>query len=95
MKLKSFFVVIIIIQVCSSLHAQFDINSSGMVSITANTNDWASGLRVYVPTYNSCAYNLYYRGRDRFFVHASGYLWCEKGGFFGSDRRCQKCNSFS
>ncbi len=85
MKLKSFFIVIIIIHVYSSLYAQFNINSHGMVSITANTNDWAPGLRVYVPTYNSCAYNLYYGGRDRFFVHASGYLWCERGGYFGSD----------
>lgn len=75
----------IVVQLHPSIYAQFNINSYGMVSITANTNDWTTGLRVYVPTYNSCAYNLYYSGRDRFFVHASGYLWCERGGFFGSD----------
>lgn len=85
MKLKLFFVAMIVVQLHSSIYAQFNINSHGMVSITANTHDWTTGLRVYVPTYNSCAYNLYYGGRDRFFVHASGYLWCEKGGCFGSD----------
>jgi hypothetical protein len=56
-----------------------------MVSLVANTQDWWTAFRTTVPTYNSCAYNLCYGGRDRFFVHASGYLWCERGGYFGSD----------
>ncbi len=85
MKSKIFFALAITLLLGSTVNAQLDINSYGMVNITANTSDWWSGLKVSVPTYNSCAYNLNYGGRDRFFVHASGYLWCERGGYFGSD----------
>uniref|UniRef100_UPI0035A0DEF6 tail fiber domain-containing protein n=1 Tax=Prevotella heparinolytica TaxID=28113 RepID=UPI0035A0DEF6 len=66
-------------------NAQFSMNERNMISLVANTTDWTQALRIYVPTYNSCAYNLWYGGKDRFFVHASGYLWCERGGYFGSD----------
>ena len=85
MKSKIFYTIIITLLLGLNANAQLDINSYGMVQITANTSDWWSALRTTVPTYNSCAYNLSYGGRDRFFVHASGYLWCERGGYFGSD----------
>ncbi len=85
MKHKIFIAIVMTLLSVSTIKAQLDINSYGMVHITANTSDWWSGLKVTVPTYNSCAYHLNYGGRDRFFVHASGYLWCERGGYFGSD----------
>lgn len=84
MKTKTFLLTVAIL-FSLTLHAQLSINNQGMVTITANTNDWYSGLKVVLPTYNSCAFNLDYGGHDRFFVHASGYLWCERGGYFGSD----------
>lgn len=67
------------------VNAQLNLNNRGMLTITANTNDWHSALKVIVPTYDSCAFNLQYGGSDKFFVHASGYLWCERGGYYGSD----------
>lgn len=85
MKYKIIITLSVAMLFVSTIKAQLDINSYGMVHITANTSDWWSGLKVTVPTYNSCAYHLNYGGRDRFFVHASGYLWCERGGYFGSD----------
>lgn len=33
---------------------------------------------------------IYYNGADRFFVHASGYLWCQRGGYFGSDLKLKQ-----
>lgn len=69
----------------NSLFCQLRIDSAGRVSIIANTQDWESAIRSTVPTFNSCAYHLRYANADRFFVHSAGYLWCERGGYFGSD----------
>lgn len=82
---KYFIVTVLALIFASNVKAQFNINDRGMVSLVANTQDWWPAFRTTVPTYNSCAYNLWYGVRDRFFVHASGYLWCERGGYFGSD----------
>lgn len=84
MKSKCFIIAIVALISTFNVKAQFSINDRGMVSLVANTQDWWPAFRTTVPTYNSCAYNLWYGGRDRFFVHASGYLWCEQGAFFGS-----------
>lgn len=84
MKTKLLFAMAIIL-LGLKVNAQFDINGLGQVQLIANTSDWMTAFRTVVPTYNSCSYNLYYGGKDRFFVHASGYLWCERGGYFGSD----------
>lgn len=85
MKTKYLIITMIAFFFASNVKAQFNINDRGMVSLVSNTQDWWSAFRTTVPTYNSCAYNLWYGGHDRFFVHASGYLWCERGGYFGSD----------
>lgn len=84
-KMRRIIIILILCVININVNAQLDLNSRGMLTITANTNDWYSALKVIVPTYNSCAYNLQYGGSDKFFVHASGYLWCERGGYFGSD----------
>lgn len=73
-----------------NVQAQLSVSSNGSTTINANIQDWWSGLKVIVPTYNSCAYHLSYLGKDRFFVHASGYLWCERGGYFGSDLKLKE-----
>lgn len=69
------------------VYGQVDIDSDGKMTIAALTQDWDAGLRVKVTTYNSCAYNMWSSaaGRDVSFFHASGYLWCLRGGYFGSD----------
>ena len=83
--MRRFFILMAIFAITAGATAQLRINCHGMVDIHAQTQDWWSGLKVNVPTYNSCAYHLTYNAKDRFFVHASGYLWCERGGYFGSD----------
>lgn len=71
----------------SHAYGQVDIDSDGKMTITALTQDWDAGLRVKVNTYNSCAYNMWspVTGADVSFFHATGYLWCRLGGYFGSD----------
>lgn len=83
--MKKTIIILFTMAVCQLSFAQLKINNYGMVKINAQTQDWWSGLKVVVPTYNSCAYHLEYNGKDRSFFHASGYLWCERGGYFGSD----------
>lgn len=83
--MKKIIIILILCCIYTNANAQLNLNSRGMLTITANTNDWHSALKVIVPTYNSCAFNLQYDGSDKFFVHASGFLWCERGGYFGSD----------
>lgn len=74
---------------CHSVFCQTTLNEFGMMSVTAQTEDWWPALRVKVPTLNSCAFNLwspYYNdGDDVAFFNAQGYLWCRLGGWFGSD----------
>jgi len=69
---------------------QLTVSNIGNVVVNANIQDWGSGLKVIVPTANSCAYHLTYAGKDRFYVCAQGWLWCEKGGWFGSDLKLKQ-----
>lgn len=79
------FSALFLLFIYNCLFCQLRIDSAGRVSIIANTQDWESAIRTTVPTYNSCAYHLRYANADRFFVHSAGYLWCQRGGYFGSD----------
>jgi hypothetical protein len=74
----------------NNVQAQLAVNSNGSTTINANIQDWWSGLKVIVPTSKSCAYHLSYLGKDRFYVCAEGWLWCEKGGWFGSDLKLKE-----
>ncbi len=86
-KANKWILIILCLILGLSVEAQLKVDKNGLVEINAQTQDWWPALRVKVPTANSCAYNLWYNGKDRFYVHASGYLWAEKGGYFGSDIR--------
>ena len=83
--MKKFLFIFIAITIYQYSFSQFKINSLGMVTITAQTTDWTSGLVVNVPTSNSIGYNMWYNGVGKFHTHASGYIWCAQGGYFGSD----------
>lgn len=83
--IKSLFILVFASLFSFNTNAQLTVSSIGSVSINANTSDWGSGLKVTVPTQNSCAYHLTYAGHDRFYVCANGWLWTERGGYFGSD----------
>lgn len=56
--MKKIIIILILCCIYTNVNAQLDLNSRGMLTITANTNDWYSALKVIVPTYNSCAFNL-------------------------------------
>ncbi len=56
--MKKIIIILILCCIYTNVNAQLDLNSRGMLTITANTNDWHSALKVIVPTYNSCAFNL-------------------------------------
>lgn len=83
-------VLILVVFSFQNIRAQLNVSSNGSVSINANIQDWWSGLRVTVPTANSCAYHLTYAGQDRFYVCAQGWLWAQKGGYFGSDLKLKQ-----
>lgn len=44
---------------CHSVFCQTTLNEFGMMTVTAQTEDWWPALRVKVPTLNSCAFNLW------------------------------------
>lgn len=88
--ISKLFVLILVVFSVQNIHAQLNVSSNGSVSINANIQDWWSGLRVTVPTANSCAYHLTYAGQDRFYVCAQGWLWAQKGGYFGSDLKLKQ-----
>ena len=73
---------------------RFKIRNDGVVSINAETQDWWPAIRTTVPTKKSCAYNLWNShkdiNRDVFYVCGEGWLWAEKGGYFGSDSTLKK-----
>lgn len=85
--MKKYLALIIFISICFYGYSQFRISNHGYVTLTAQTQDWHSAFRTYVPTNNSCAYNLWntLKNRDIFYVNANGWLWSLEGGFFGSD----------
>ncbi len=85
MKAKYLSILGLVLFLTLNTKAQFSINTNGLVSLVSNTQTWETAFRTTVSNYNSYAYNLRYSGQDRFFVHASGYLWCSQGGYFGSD----------
>jgi hypothetical protein len=85
--IKKVFILIALFAITASVSAQLKVDSYGLVTINAQTQDWWPAIRTYVPTKSSCAYNLWsrYLNKDVFFVCAEGYLWTLKGGYFGSD----------
>lgn len=85
--INSILTVCIFVSITFHVKGQVDINSSGMMTIAAQTQDWDAGLRVKVATSNSCAYNLWSpaTNADVSFFNGLGYMWCRLGGWFGSD----------
>ena len=90
--MKKVIISIALFAITAGAYAQLKINHVGMVTINARTINWESALKTTVPTQYSCAYNLWntYYNKDVFFVCGDGYLWCLKGGYFGSDITLKK-----
>ncbi|MFV0500664.1 MAG: tail fiber domain-containing protein [Bacteroidales bacterium] len=64
---------------------KLQINGEGLV--TSNIGAWGRSFWVKVNNRDACAYNLFSvpKQRDVFFVSEKGWLWTQKGGWFGSD----------
>lgn len=66
-------------------YSQLKVTSDGSVLINSYTPNWGRALRTIVYNPQACAYHLTYLNKDRFYVCAEGWLWAERGGYFGSD----------
>lgn len=77
---------------CILANGQVDILDNTSIQLYSHVNDWEPSMRTYVNTVNGTGYNLWSNvsQRDVSFFHASGYLWCLQGGFFGSDIRLKR-----
>lgn len=74
---KKILLLVCALGIMFSLNAQLRVNTHGLVTIQAQTQDWWPALRTTVPTRYSCAYNLWntYYNQDVFYVRGDGYAW--------------------
>ncbi len=86
---KSLFIVVFIIFISNTSYSQFRVLNNGSVEINSQVGNWGRAITTTVHNPDACAYHLTY-GYDRFFVNAHGWLWCEKGGWFGSDIKLKR-----
>ena len=73
-----------------SANAQFKVSDDGSVSINSYNGNWGRAIYTQVHYPKTCAYHLRYNNEDVFYVCAEGWLWCKKGGYFGSDFKLKK-----
>ncbi|NOU17138.1 MAG: T9SS type A sorting domain-containing protein [Bacteroidales bacterium] len=71
-------------------YSQLKVLSNGSVEINSYALDYGRAVRTTVHNPNACAYHLTYNGVDKFYVSASGFLWCSQGGYFGSDLKLKQ-----
>ena len=90
--MKKVFTLLALFAITASANAQLKVNSNGLVTIYAQTQDWQSALRVHVPTKSSCAYHLYsyFYNKDVFFVCGEGYASSLKPLYVTSDIEFKK-----
>jgi len=86
---KNIITVVFAILISSASYSQLKVLNNGSVDIKSHTGNWGRAIRTTVYNSNACAYHLTY-GHDRFYVNAHGWLWCEQGGWFGSDLKLKK-----
>lgn len=87
---KNIITVVFTILISSASYSQLKVLNDGSVRINSYTGNWGSAIKTTVHYPNSCAYHLRYGGQDKFYVNAHGWLWCEQGGWFGSDLKLKK-----
>ena len=87
---KNIFITIILLIVSNTVFSQLKVFNDGSVHINSYAGNWGHSMYTTVHYPQSCAYHLRYNNKDRFYVNAEGWLWCEKGGWFGSDYKIKK-----
>ena len=88
MKKQFLMIAAICCAMCSN--AQFKVYDDGSVSINSHNGNWGKAFCTQVHYPQTCAYHLNYNNQDVFYVCAEGWLWCKKGGYFGSDFKLKK-----
>ncbi|MBR3568117.1 MAG: tail fiber domain-containing protein [Salinivirgaceae bacterium] len=73
-----------------SANAQLKVYKDGSVMVDTKAGNWARAFYTKVYSPYSCAYHLRYNNEDVFYVCAEGWIWCKKGGYFGSDYKLKK-----
>ena len=78
--------------VCCAMgaNAQFKVYKDGSVMVDTKAGNWERAFYTKVYSPYSCAYHLRYNNEDVFYVCAEGWIWCKKGGYFGSDYKLKK-----
>ena len=84
--------LLVIAAICCTMsaNAQFKVYDDGSVSINSYNGNWGRAIYTQVHYPKTCAYHLRYNNEDVFYVCAEGWLWCKKGGYFGSDFKLKK-----
>ena len=73
----------------------FSISGNERVLISQNAikvnsvTDWAHTLYIHATTSNTVGYHMNYGGQDNFYVHASGWIYCQ-GTYIHSDESFKK-----
>ena len=88
--MKKQFLMIAAICCAMCANAQFKVYDDGSVSINSFNGNWGRAIYTQVHYPKTCAYHLRYNNEDVFYVCAEGWLWCKKGGYFGSDFKLKK-----
>lgn len=85
-------IILFAVAVCytMSANAQMRVYKDGSLSVNSQGSNWSKALWTTVHYPYTCAYNLTYNNEDVFYVCAEGWLWCKKGGYFGSDYKLKK-----
>lgn len=86
----SLITIVLVFSNVSSVFSQLTVLYDGSVDINSYTANWGRAIRTTVHNPNACAYHLTYNGSDKFWVHASGYVWCTTGFYTGSDLKLKQ-----
>ena len=84
--------ILVLAAICCAMgaSAQFKVYNDGSVSVNSYNGNWGRAFYTQVHYPRTCAYHLRYNNEDVFYVCAEGWLWCKKGGYFGSDFKLKK-----
>jgi hypothetical protein len=102
--MKKLSILIVLFAITAGANAQLKLTTNGKVGIGTNNPTaklqvdlldgvaWERAIWARVNHPQGCSYNLWSvpKNKDVFYVCAEGWLWSEKGGYFGSDIALKK-----
>lgn len=87
---KANLILAVLLCCAMSVNAQMKVYSDGSATFNSYCGNWGKALATTVNSPKACAYHLNYNNEDVFYVCAEGWIWCKKGGYFGSDYKLKK-----